>query len=153
MRAAFFYDLSEAPEENCWKKAKSWAEKKGLLEKNANTRIFGRNIYPTENPEPHGYGFYITITPDTKIESDILVRLLPGGLYAVARCEGLEQMGLIWPILWDWVKNSKYEYIGETKEEYGYELGLEEILNWLATLVEESETKFILDLMIPLWEK
>lgn len=153
MRAAFFYEFTKAPEEDCWKKAKVWAEKKGLLEKNMTTRIFGRNIYPTENPEPHGYVFYITITPDIKIESNILVRLIPGGLYAVARCEGLEQMGLAWPMLWEWVKNSKYEYIGETKEEYGYELGLEEHLNWYNTLVEESEKNFIFDLMIQLWEK
>jgi DNA gyrase inhibitor GyrI len=153
MRAAFFYEFTKTPEEDSWKKTMVWAEKKGLLEKHKTIRVFGRNIYPTENPEPHGYGFYITITPDIKIENNIIVRLIPGGLYAVAKCEGLEQMGLAWPMLWEWVKNSKYEYIGETKEEYGYELGLEEHLNWHATLVEQSENKFILNLMIQLWEK
>ncbi len=153
MRAAFFYEFSKAPEEDSWKKAYVWAEKKGLLKKYKETRIFGKNIYPTENPEPHGYGFYVTITPDIKFESNIIVRLIPGGLYAVVRCEGFEQMGLAWPMLWDWVKNSEYEYIGETKEEYGYELGLEEHINWYATLVEKSENNYIFNLMIQLWEK
>lgn len=94
IRATYFHAFSENPEEDAWKKAKIWAKEKGLIEKESKTRIFGRNTYPTENPEPHVYGIFITITPDTKVEKEVSIRFIPGGLYAVARCEGLEQIGL-----------------------------------------------------------
>ena len=85
MRAAFFYSLSNTPEEDAWNKAESWVKERGFLQIDSNIRIFGRNIYPTENPEPHGYGIYITIPPNTKVESEVPVRLIPGGLYAVVK--------------------------------------------------------------------
>lgn len=153
MRAAYFHALSDNPEEDAWKKAEKWADQKGLLKKESTLRIFGRNTYPTENPEPHGYGFFITITPDIKVEKDIFIRLIAGGLYAVALCEGLEQMGIVWPELWKWVGESEYNYIGETKGDNGFELGFEEHLNWYSTFIEKSEKKFIFNLMLQLWEQ
>jgi len=153
MRAAFFYDLSDSPEENAWKKAEKWAKSKGLIEKDSTIRIFGRNIYPTENPEPHGYGFFVTITPDIEVDKDIRIRLIPGGLYAVARCEGLEQMGSVWDKLWKSFEEGKYKYIGETRGENGFELGFEEHLNWYPALVEKDYSKMIFDLMLQLWEE
>ena len=153
MRAVFFHSLSNTPEEDAWNRAESWAKEKGLLQVDSSIRIFGRNIYPTENPEPHGYGIYIALLPNTKIENDLSVRSIPGGLYAVVYCDGLEEMGIKWPELWKWVENSEYQYIGETKGEYGFELGFEEYLNWHSTLVEKSESKMIFDLMLQLREK
>ena len=67
IRAAYFHALSEAPESDAWKKAESWAKEKGLLRKDSDARIFGRNAYPTKDPEPHGYGYFITITPNITI--------------------------------------------------------------------------------------
>ena len=153
MRAAFFHSLSNTPEEDAWNRAESWAKEKGLLHVDESIRIFGRNIYPTENPEPHGYGIYITIPPNTKVESEVPVRSIPGGLYAVAKCNGVEEMSIIWPDLWKWVENSEYQYIGETKGEYGFELGFEEYLNWYSTLVEKTKSNMIFDLMLQLREK
>lgn len=153
MRAAYFHALSDTPEEDAWKKAESWARKKGLIHKNSKVRVFGGNSYPTVNPEPHGYGFFITITPDVKVESEISVRLISGGLYGIARCKGLEQIVLTFTELMKWVDNSKYQYIGETKGEHGYEIGFEEIINWYSFLVEKSKDKIILDLMLQLWEE
>ena len=153
VRATYFHVLSDNPEEDAWKKAGKWAEEKGLLEKESKLRIFGRKTYPTKNPEPHGYGFFLTITPDIKVEKDISIRLIPGGLYAVVRCEGLEQLVATWPELWKWVGKSEYKYIGETKGDNGYELGFEEHINWYSTLIEKSEEKFIFDLMLQLWEE
>ncbi|MFW9938838.1 MAG: GyrI-like domain-containing protein [Candidatus Thorarchaeota archaeon] len=152
MRAVYFYALSDTPEEDAWKKAESWAKNSGLFKTSKKPRIFGRNIYPTENPEPHGYGYFITITPDTKIEKAISIRIIPGGLYAVARCEGFEEIGKQWELLWKWVNQSKYKYIGETKSEYGFELGFEEHLNWYPFMVEKSTKTPIFDLMLQLCE-
>jgi len=41
----------------------AWAKPKGLLEKDIGTRVFGRNTYPTDNPEPHGYEFFADYQP------------------------------------------------------------------------------------------
>ena len=78
MRAAFFHSLSNTPEEDAWNKAECWAREKGILNKDEGIQIFGRNIYPTENPEPHGYGIYITLPPNTKVKNEISVRSIPG---------------------------------------------------------------------------
>ncbi|MFX1296122.1 MAG: GyrI-like domain-containing protein [Promethearchaeota archaeon] len=153
LRAAYFHALSKAPEYDAWKKAESWAKEKGLLKKDSGARIFGRNTYPTKNPEPHGYGYFITITPNITINEDISVRIIPGGLYAMSRCEGVEQIGETWATLWKWVDESEYEFIGEIKGEFGYELGFEEHLNWHPNMVEKSEKKLIFNLMLQLCEK
>lgn len=152
MRAVYFHAFSETPEEDAWKKAETWGKKKGLLKKGSNIRIFGRNAYPTEKPEPHGYGYFITIPQGIEIEKDISIRIIPGGLYAVSRCEGLEVLGEAWARLWKWVNESKYKYIGETRGEYGFELGFEEHLNWYPFMVEKSENNLIFDLMLQLSE-
>lgn len=59
MRSAHIHVLSETPEEDVWKKMEAWAKPRGLLEKG--TRVFGRNTYPTDNPEPEGYEFFLTV--------------------------------------------------------------------------------------------
>jgi DNA gyrase inhibitor GyrI len=153
MRAVFFHSLSNTPEEDAWNKAESWAREKGILKSSSILRIFGRNIYPTENPEPYGYGIYIIIPSDTEVGGEVPVRSIPRGLYAVVKCNGLEEMSLKWPELWKWVENSEYHYIDETKGEYGYELGFEEYLNWYSTLVDKSESKMLFNLMLRLKEK
>ena len=129
------------------------SESPKLLLVDSTIKIFGRNIYPTENPEPHGYGIYITLPPNFELESEIQERSIPGGPYAVVNCDGLEEMGIIWPVLWKWVENSEYQYIGETKGEYGFELGFEEYINWYFTVVNKSESKILFDLMLQLREE
>ena len=153
MRAVFFHSFSSTPEEDAWNRAESWAKEKGLLQVDSSIRIFGRNIYPTENPEPHGYGIYVTILPNIKAEDEIPVRSIPGGLYAVAKCNGPEEMSIMWPALWKWVENSEYQYVGETKGEYGFELGFEEYLNWYSAIVDKSESIMLFDLMLQLREE
>ncbi len=152
-RAVYFHALSETPEEDVWNKAEFWAKKKGLIDKGSKIRIFGRNTYPTENPEPHGYGYFVTVPPNFRVEKEISVRIIPEGLYAIVRCEGLEEISKTWESLWKWVNESKYEYIGETKGEYGYELGFEEHLNWYSAMIDKSENMFIFDLMLQLNDK
>jgi hypothetical protein len=55
LRAVYAYALTETPEEDAWKKIQVWAGQKGLLAKEKGTKVFGRNTYPTDNLEPHGY--------------------------------------------------------------------------------------------------
>ena len=71
----------------------------------------------------------------------------------MAKCNSPEEMSIVWPELWKWVENSEYQYIGETKGEYGFELGFEEYLNWYYTFFEKTKSNMIFDLMLQLREK
>ena len=53
---------------------REWAKSKGLMEKSVRARLFGRNTYPTDKPEPHGYEFYLTVDHDIEPEGDIETR-------------------------------------------------------------------------------
>jgi DNA gyrase inhibitor GyrI len=55
--------------------------------------LFGRNTFPTDNPEPHGYEFFLTVGPDIEPERDTEIREIPGGLYAVLRFNELNKIG------------------------------------------------------------
>ena len=149
MRAANTYVLSETPEEDAWKKIEAWAKPKGLLEKGVGTRVFGRNTYPTDNPEPHGYEFFVTVGQDIEPGGDVVIKEIPGGLYAVLRFENLENMGKAWKQLWEWIDESEHEHIGWKKGEHGWVDGFEEHLNWYE---EKPAKEWILDLWVQLKE-
>ena len=138
MRAAYLHALTETPEKDAWQKMVGWAIPEGLFEKGTTTRVFGRNTYPTENPEPHGYGFFITLDPSYKPKEDVEIRKIPGGLYAVLRFKGLEKIGEAWPHIFKWVEDSEYELDCWTKSEYGYEGGFEEHINWYDVIGDEG---------------
>ena len=148
MRAAHVHAFSESPEEDAWKKMVAWAKPKGLLEEDSGTRVFGRNTYPTDATEPHGYEFFLTVGAEVEAEGDIDIQEIPGGLYAVLRFEGLENMKDAWERLWNWIKESEHEHIGWQKGEHGWHNGFEEHLNPL----EESMQKWIFDLWVQLKE-
>jgi DNA gyrase inhibitor GyrI len=148
MHAAHAHAFSETPEEDAWSKLEAWAKPKGLLEEGIGTRVFGRNTYPTDNPEPHGYEFFLTVGPGIEPEGDINIREIPGGLYAVLRFKNLDNIGRAWEHLWKWTKESRYEHIGWRKGEHGWCNGFEEHLNWL----EGSPNQWIFDLWVQLKE-
>jgi len=148
MRAAYTHTFSENPEEDSWKKIEAWAKPKGLLEENTGTRVFGRNTYPTNNPEPHGYEFFLTIGPDIKPEGEIEIKEIQGGLYAVLRFKGLDKIREAWEYLWMWIKESDYDHIGWQKGEHGWYNGYEEHLNPL----EKSPHEWLIDLWVQLKE-
>jgi DNA gyrase inhibitor GyrI len=102
MRAAHVHVFSESPEEDAWRKMEAWAEPRGLLDEGVGTRIFGRNIYPTDEPEPYGYEFFLTIGPNVETGSEIEVVEVQGGLHAVLRFEDLDNMGEAWERMLDW---------------------------------------------------
>lgn len=129
MRVAHIHVLSDTPEEDAWRKMEAWARPIGLLNKHVGTRVFGRNTYPTDNPEPHGYEFFLTVDPDIKTEGDIDIKEIPGGLYAVLRFRNLNNIGEAWKHLWKWLEESEYEHLGWRKGDHGWVDGFEEHLN------------------------
>ena len=146
---AYTHVLSETPEEDAWRKIEAWAKPRGLLEKNAATRVFGRNTYPTNNPEPHGYEFFLTVSPDIKPEGDIKMGEIPGGLYAVLRFKNLSNITEAWEYLWRWIEDNKYEHVGWQKSEHGWVDGFEEHLNWYE---KKPPSEWIFDLWVQLRE-
>lgn len=60
MRAIHTHILTDTPEEDAGRRIRNLARSKGLLEKSEN-RLFGRNAYPTDNPDSHSYEFYMTL--------------------------------------------------------------------------------------------
>lgn len=149
MRAAHINVLSKTPEEDAWNKMEAWAKPIGLLEKDIGTRVFGRNTYPNDNPEPHGYEFFLTVGRDIETEGDIDISQIPGGLYAVLQFKGLDNMRNAWEYLWNWIKENEYEHIGWQKSEYGWCDGFEEHTNWHEGLLPNE---WIFDLWVQLKE-
>jgi DNA gyrase inhibitor GyrI len=148
MRAAHVHAFSESPEEDAWRKMEAWAGPLGLLEEGSGTRVFGRNTYPTTEPESYGYEFFLTVGPDVEPGDGIDLREIPGGLYAVLRFEGLDNMGEAWERMWDWIGGSEHEHMGWRKEEHGWCDGFEENL----TPLEKAPEKWMFDLWVQLEE-
>ena len=85
LRVANTHVISDSPEEDAWHKMSAWAIPRGLFEKGLGTRVFGRNTYPTNETEPHGYEFFLTIDSGIEPEDDIEVKEITGGLYRTGR--------------------------------------------------------------------
>jgi len=149
MRVANTHVLSDSPEEDAWKKMEAWAKPKGLLEKGAGTRVFGRNTYPTDNPEPHGYEFFMTVGQDIEPGGDVVIKEIRGGLFAVLRFSNLQNMRKAWKQLWEWIDESEHEHIGWKKGEHGWVDGFEEHLIWYE---EKPPREWIFDLWVQLKE-
>ena len=78
MVAAHFYSLNQPPEEEALNAALQYANNNGLTDKTA--RLFGRNIYLTDKPEPHGYEYFLTEDKPKSAVNEVV-----GGLYASHR--------------------------------------------------------------------
>jgi effector-binding domain-containing protein len=148
MRAAHVHAFSESPEEDAWGKMEAWAEANGLLGEGAGTRVFGRNTYPTDEPEPYGYEFFLTVGPDVEAGGEIDIYEIPGGLYAVLGFKGLDNIGEAWERIWNWIGGSKYDHVGWLKGEHGWCNGYEENL----TPLEKDPNKWVFDLWVQLKE-
>jgi len=126
--AAHTHAIGGIPEEDAWRMLETWARPRGLLDEGSGARVFGRNTYPTEKPEPHGYEFFLTIGPGVEPEGEVDTSEIQGGLYAVLGFKGLDKIGESWERLWNWLRDSGYEYIGWRKGKYGWADGYEERL-------------------------
>jgi AraC family transcriptional regulator len=139
--------FGERPEPIAWKKILSWVESKGLLDDDV--RFFGFN---NPNPSPgsphYGYEQWITVDPDVEGEGEIEIKEYAGGLYAVARCKGLQNIVSTWNELGSWVENSSYTL--------GRHQWLEESINPPKSAVDFenlSPNELVLDLYCPVIER
>lgn len=111
IQVASFSGFGKNPEDIAWEKLLDWAKKPGIPESFEGHRFFGFN---NPNPAPgspnYGYEQWITIGPDTQVGEGIEVKDFPGGLYAVTRCVGIEDIGKTWKALVAWSENSPYQH-------------------------------------------
>lgn len=148
MHAAYVCSLSDTPEKDSKKKLMEWAKTKDILRKSG-MRLFGRNTYPTDKPDPHGYEFYLTIGNDLENCCGIKKADVPGGVYAVLRFKSLENIAFAWNKLWNWIENNGYEHVGWQKGKHGWVGGFEEQVNWQE---QKPPTEWIFDLWVQLKE-
>ncbi len=149
MHAAYVCSLSATPEENATKELMEWAKNSNPSGYGA-ARLFGRNTYPTDKPEPHGYELYLTLN-DSQFRNcrGIQTSEIPGGLYAVLRFRNLENIAFAWKKLLDWIENSSYEPVGLQKGKNGWVGGFEEQVNWQE---QKPPTEWVFDLWVQLKE-
>ena len=108
VRVASAYGFGEQPEYTAWETILSWAKSQGINIKER--RFFGFN---NPNPSPgspnYGYEQWMTVVSEEEPAEGIEFKDFSGGLYAVTRCEGLQNIGEIWKQLAVWREGSQYQ--------------------------------------------
>jgi len=108
LRVASALGFGASPEPLAWAQILAFASARGLLGK-PGVRFLGFN-----NPSPscgspnYGYEQWITVGPQVQGAGEVEVKEFPGGLYAVARCHGVPEIGPTWQALLAWLEDSPY---------------------------------------------
>ena len=109
MRVVSASGFGEQPETEAWEKILTWAKSQGIANYES-YRFFGFN---NPNPSPgspnYGYEQWITGGMDIKPAEGIEIKDFSGGLYAVAHCEGIQNIGDVWKQLVIWREGSQYK--------------------------------------------
>lgn len=143
IRVASAHGFGESPEGQAWDKLLAWAEPQGLLKDRQAVRFFGfNNPSPSPGSPNYGYDQWMTVGPDVEAKGEVEIKEFPGGLYAVARCEGLDNIGQVWQRLVTWREDSPYDK--------GHHQWLEEFLSPLEVMDQPDE--YVFDLYLPIVE-
>ncbi len=109
MRVASVLGFGPSPEAAAWQKLAAWAGPRGLLAEPDRPRIFGfNNPSPTPASPNYGYEFWIEVGPEVQSDGDVQVQQFDGGLYAVTRCQGVDNITETWKQLVAWLAASPY---------------------------------------------
>lgn len=149
MRAANVQSQAVNPEEDAFNKILDFAKNNGLTS-NPVVGLFGRNFYPTNQPEPHGYEYYLTVEGDVKPSSEVVIRNIPEGLYATLRVKGVFEIPKGWNALFSMVESAGYKQVGVLRRVYGWvNAGFEEVVNWQQ---QASPDEWLINLWLQLKE-
>ena len=141
MRVAAAHGFGESPEGIAFQKIEAFAASKGLLQEGKLSQTFGFNTpNPSHGSPNYGYEVWLPLDGDVEPEGDIEIKDIPGNLYAVARCHGLNNIGEIWSQLAMWREGSKYKH------------GNHQWLEHLLTPVDVPLEAYIFDLYLPITE-
>jgi len=172
MRVISFHSWGEFigdPEIKSHQKLEEWIRKSGISIDPLKHIVFGfNNPLPKFNEKgeqiaskekPYGFEIWVTIPEDFKVDGNLSIKNVGGGLYAVVSVQGANNIGNGWQALIDWISaNKKFDlhpkckgllnYYDKDNVEYGIN-GLELHINY----PEISEEKLHLDLYAPVVEK
>ncbi len=140
MHIAAAIGFGHEPEGIAWDKILAFVSANNLTDKK-NTRYFGfNNPNPSAGSPNYGYEQWVTVPQGTVGTDDVEIKDFSGGLYAVLRCQGIDNIGHSWQQLVSWAENSQYHQ--------GHHQWLEEVL----TPPPTPEADFVLDLYMPITE-
>lgn len=140
MRVASFHGFSATPEMDALAALQAWASTNDIP-LNQGRRIFGfNNPNPSAGSPNYGYEVWLTLPVDFTGEGDGEIKTFAGGLYAVSRSVGVENIGATWKQLVQWREHSPYR---EAQHQW-----LEEQITPLNAPLDTFE----LDLYIPIRE-
>jgi DNA gyrase inhibitor GyrI len=140
LRVASTRGFGPDPEARAWRALLSWAKPIGLLDRPA--RFFGyNNPHPSPGNPNYGYEQWMTVGPEVSGGDGVAIKDFPGGLFAVTRCEHLEDITRIWQQLMTWRENSPYRL--------GADQCLEECLDPLTSRPEDSAFDLYLSILGP----
>jgi DNA gyrase inhibitor GyrI len=141
MRVASTHGFGEQPELEAMAKMLAFLEAQGL--RFEDVCWFGFN---NPNPSPgspnYGYEVWATIGPDVETGREVQVKEIPERLYAVARCEGVDNIGEAWQQLVLWFEDSPYKRPPHWQE----------CLEHLLTHPSRPYDEYVFDLHLPLLE-
>lgn len=145
LRVASVLGFGQEPELQGREKLDAWAKPRGFLDRPEQQRIFGFN-HPDPSPGSpnYGYEYWMVVGAEAQPEGEVTIKDIPGGLYAVARCEvhgdPYEVIPATWQKLVEWRETSPYRSANH---------------QWLEEHVDTmniQEGEFTLDLYLPIAE-
>lgn len=87
----------------------AWVRAQHLLDGPVAPRFFGfNNPSPSAGSPEYGYELWVTVPPGVAAEAPVQLKDFPGGLYAVTRCRGCQNIMTTWQRLSAWVEQSPY---------------------------------------------
>lgn len=143
MLLASAYGFGSSPEDMAHQKMVAFLQDRGLLDGYGSDE---RPHYGFNNPSPsvgspnYGYEIWVPVAKGTEPQGDIRLHFFPGGLYAVTRFTGLEQIGEVWQKLVAW------------RDQSGYKTGYHQWLERLLNPMEKDYSRYTFDLYLPILE-
>ncbi len=141
MRMVSSYGFGREPEAIAGKKLEAYVLAKGLMKQDNWPATYGfNNPNPSEGSPNYGYEIWLPVEAGVQPEGDLRVVDFCGGLYAVTRFKGLENIGAVWGQLVKWREGSKHKI--------GHHQWLEHLIAGQSGPPEE----YVFDLYLPLSE-
>jgi effector-binding domain-containing protein len=141
MRMLSSYGFGSEPEGIAWEKLRAFVLKKDLMKAGKFPPTYGfNNPNPSEGSPNYGYEIWLPVDQDLEPDGDLRTIDFEGGLYAVTRFKGLDNIGRVWGELNKWRETSKYKR--------GHH-------QWLEHLIvghDLSPAKMVFDLYLPISE-
>ena len=109
MQVAAVLGFGASPEGLAWDKMRAWLEATHLLEDGKPHRFFGfNNPSPSAGSPNYGYELWVTVDETVQPEGEVKLKEFSGGLYAVTRCKGVDNIFPTWQQFVRWREESRY---------------------------------------------